>query len=135
MKTAPHQEEHGRHRGRVAWLGLAAFVSVGVAVAVSLTAISLSRSAAIRSRYEKVEVGMTREQVEGILGEEGGDPASQAGHLGGLLAYGSWNSWTVFWYFDEYAISVEFYDGVVREKSIRRAPRTLLDRLKALWPF
>ena len=136
MPAVKQQEEPRHERGRVAWLAAAAVGSVALAVVVSLAGISLARSAAVRAKYEKVEVGMTLEQVEVILGEAGGDPGSQAGQLtGGLIACASLNSETVFWDFEDYAISVEFSWGVVREKAIQRAPRSWLERLKALWPF
>jgi hypothetical protein len=113
----------------VAWLGVAAFVSVGVAGVVSVAGINLARSAAVRARYEKVEVGMTGEQVDVLL--EGGRPLIPDFYEdgGGVCEH---------WDFSDYIITVVFAGGpgdVVSGKSIEPVPRSWLERLKALWPF
>jgi hypothetical protein len=110
----------------VAWLGVAAFLSAGVAVVVSVAAIDLARSAAVRARYEKVEVGMTGKQVDFLM--EGGRRLM-------AVAVNSEVVETEMWYFEDYIITVEFLDGVVSGKSIERVPRSWMERLKALWPF
>jgi hypothetical protein len=121
----------------VAWLAAAAVGSVALAMVVSLAAISLARSAAVRPKYEKVEVGMTEEQVVGLLGE----PLLTSGFASGppSLVYQQ-RSLTMTWFFDDYTINIYFSGDLdeaplVREKSIEPVPRTWLDRVKALRPF
>jgi hypothetical protein len=112
----------------VAWLAAAAVGSLALAVVVSLVSLSMSRSAVVRANYDRVEAGMTREQVGSLLEDAECHGVGGFGHTGGSL---EWLTWSC----DDLRITAHFSNGVVSEKTIEPVPRTWLDRLKALWPF
>jgi hypothetical protein len=90
---------------------------------VTVVGLGLSRSASIRGLYERVEVGMTLAQVEGLLGRP----------TGGILD--SADSGWAWWSFGEYTVLIEFDKGAVKDKRLESELRTLLGWLKALSPF
>jgi hypothetical protein len=122
--SAAKQPERPRHpRRRLAWLVAAALGSVVLGTGVTVVGLGLSRSASIRGLHERVEVGMTSAQVEGLLGRP----------TGGILD--SADSGWAWWSFGEYTVLVEFDKGAVKDKRLESELRTLLGRLKALSPF
>ena len=131
MPAVKQPEERRGARGRVAWLAAAAVGSLALAVVVSLAGLSRSRSGAVCAKYDQIEVGMTEEQVVGLLGEP---------HPASLIRQGSTWCWEGYWDIDDHRITVEvsLIDGV-REKSIKPMPRPLAYRVKvvweAIWPF
>jgi hypothetical protein len=134
MNPPPHHKEHGHRRGRVAWLAAAAVGSLALAAVVSLAALSTSASRAVRAKYDRIAVGMTEGEVEALLGYSDDHHLGHAGCLGvSLLSYRPSDTWTKYWSFDDYIVTVEFHQGVVGKKSIKPVPRTWLERLKALW--
>jgi hypothetical protein len=123
MSAAQQQEERRHPRHRLAWLVAAALGSLVLGAGVTVVGLGLSRSAGIRGMYGQVEVGMTLEQVEGLLGRP----------TGGILD--SADSGWKWWSFGEYTILVEFDKGAVNDKHLESELRTLQDWLKALSPF
>jgi hypothetical protein len=109
----------------VAWLGMG-----GIGLYLWWT---IPKSGINRASLSRVRKGMTKEEVEAIIGMPPGDyrKVSERWPWGiGLTVHGGTRgSWTSYWHADEHSIIVEFVDCEVSRKRFYIVSETIFDKL------
>ena len=108
----------------VAWLGLG-----GIGLYLWWT---IPKSGINRASLSRIRKGMTKEQVEAIIGMPPGDyrkDSDQWARGMGLTVHGGTRgSWTSFWHADEHSIIIEFVDFEVSRKRFYIVSETIWDK-------
>jgi hypothetical protein len=105
-------------------LAIIAVLPLTVAVILGVLAMLPPRPGVTKANFDRIEIGMTQEDVEAILG------SSELHHRGGLLSGRTairWNSWVGA---DGATVDITFLNYAVERSTWTESKETLTDKIR-----